>query len=136
MTISVTCASALAKNVSRTASSVPTRTATNTQCLVSRPHARTYSSSSLPRPYRFHVGASWAGKPQDPRTRVKTQPFPPDSPIGKWRDAVLSKPNPGAGRHIGEDFFYIQDVSVSSAVERAGVGFEWTLRGCRCGKDQ
>lgn len=69
--------------------------------------------SSLPRPYRFHVGASWAGKPHDPRgPRVKTSPFPADSPIGKWRDTILSRPNAPAGTHIGEDFFYVQDVSV------------------------
>lgn len=43
---------------------------------------------------------------------MKSNPFPPDSPIGKWRDLTLSRPNPGAGKHIGEDFFYIQDVSV------------------------
>ncbi|KAI0336514.1 protein serine/threonine phosphatase 2C [Cubamyces sp. BRFM 1775] len=72
-------------------------------------HVRAYSS--LPRPYRFHVGASWAGKPHDPRgPRVKTSPFPPDSPIGKWRDQMLSKPNAPAGKHIGEDFFYVQDL--------------------------
>lgn len=69
--------------------------------------------SSLPRPYRFHVGASWAGKPHDPRgPRVKTSPFPADSPIGKWRDTILSRPNAPAGTHIGEDFFYVQDVSI------------------------
>ncbi|EJF65839.1 protein serine/threonine phosphatase 2C [Dichomitus squalens] len=75
------------------------------------------SSPPLPRPYRFHVGASWAGKPHDPRgPRVNTDPFPPDSPIGKWRDTTLSRPNPGAGKHIGEDFFYIQDMREGSGV--------------------
>ena len=109
--VSVSCATALAKKKAhQTASS----TANYAKCLASRPLARRCytTASSLPRPYRFHVGASWAGKPPDPRgPRVKSVPFPPDSPIGKWRDLTLSRPNPGAGRHIGEDFFYIQDVS-------------------------
>ena len=107
--LSASTTAALVKNGSRTPS------ATLVKCLVPRwsssTHARSYSSSSLPRPYRFCVGASWAGKPPDPRgPRVKSNPFSPDSPIGQWRDDALSRPNPGAGRHIGEDFFYIQDV--------------------------
>lgn len=68
-------------------------------------------ATALPRPYRFHVGASWAGKPAQPRQRrVYTQPFGSDSEIGQWRDHVLSRPNDGMGKHIGEDFFYIQEV--------------------------
>ncbi|KIP09148.1 hypothetical protein PHLGIDRAFT_29246 [Phlebiopsis gigantea 11061_1 CR5-6] len=67
-------------------------------------------ATALPRPYRFHVGASWAGKPAQPRQRqLNTQPFASDSEIGQWRDHVLSRPNDSMGRHIGEDFFYIQE---------------------------
>ncbi|KAI0721135.1 protein serine/threonine phosphatase 2C [Cerioporus squamosus] len=127
LSVSVSSAAALVKKAPRTAS--PTAIA---QCLASKRHARTYSSSSLPRPYRFHVGASWAGKPPDPRgPRVKSEPFPPDSPIGKWRDVTLSRPNPGAGKHIGEDFFYIQDMREKSGVSLGvadGVG-GWTESG-------
>ncbi|KAI0818611.1 protein serine/threonine phosphatase 2C [Irpex lacteus] len=66
--------------------------------------------SSLPRPYRFHVGASWAGKPLNPRDRpVTTKPFPKDHPVAAWRDHVLSRPNGINGKHIGEDFFYVQE---------------------------
>ena len=96
-----------------------TSTRTSSKCSLLLKPARFFSpsasasSSSLPRPYRFHVGASWAGKPHDPRgPRVKSNPFPPDSPVGRWRDATLARPNAAAGKHIGEDFFYIQDVSV------------------------
>ncbi|KAI0341673.1 protein serine/threonine phosphatase 2C [Trametopsis cervina] len=71
--------------------------------------------SSLPRPYRFHVGASWAGKPFNPRDRkVINQPFASDHPVAVWRDHVLSRPNGGGGKHIGEDFFYIQEVDAQS----------------------
>ncbi|KAI0647028.1 protein serine/threonine phosphatase 2C [Trametes meyenii] len=93
-------------------------------------HIRGYSS--LPRPYRFHVGASWAGKPHDPRgPRVKSNPFPADSPIGQWRDLMLSRPNAPAGNHIGEDFFYIQDMREKSGISLGvadGVG-GWTESG-------
>ncbi|OBZ75855.1 hypothetical protein A0H81_04364 [Grifola frondosa] len=51
----------------------------------------TRAYSSLPRPYHFHVAASWAGKPHDPRDhRPFTQPFDPENPIAKWRDATLA----------------------------------------------
>ncbi|KAJ2987240.1 hypothetical protein NUW54_g9484 [Trametes sanguinea] len=48
--------------------------------------------------------------------RVKSDPFPPDSAIGKWRDEMLSKPNAPAGKHIGEDFFYVQDMREKSGI--------------------
>lgn len=90
----------------------------------------TRSVSTLPRPYRFHTGASWAGKPPDPTSRkVNTAPFTRESPIGRWRDHVLSRSNANGGRHIGEDFFYIQEVSMqlSREVSRSRVML------CRCG---
>ncbi|KAI1795899.1 protein serine/threonine phosphatase 2C [Ganoderma leucocontextum] len=115
-----------------------TSTRTSSKCSLGPTHARYYSpsppssSSSLPRPYRFHVGASWAGKPHDPRgPRVKSTPFSPDSPVGKWRDASLSRPNAAAGKHIGEDFFYIQDMRDKSGISLGvadGVG-GWTESG-------
>ncbi|KAI0748101.1 protein serine/threonine phosphatase 2C [Daedaleopsis nitida] len=130
MTLSASCASLLLKTSSRTPSSPPAKFLFSRRNLC--PHARTYTSSSLPRPYRFHIGASWAGKPPDPRgPRVKSNPFPPDSPIGKWRDATLSRPNPAAGVHIGEDFFYIQDMREKSGISLGiadGVG-GWTESG-------
>ncbi|OSD01538.1 protein serine/threonine phosphatase 2C [Trametes coccinea BRFM310] len=101
--MTASCASTFVRSASRTSSATCPK------------HVRTYSS--LPRPYRFSVGASWAGKPHDPRDpRVKSNPFPPDSAIGKWRDQMLSKPNAPAGKHIGEDFFYVQDMREKSGI--------------------
>ncbi|CAL1704761.1 unnamed protein product [Somion occarium] len=79
---------------------------------------RYLSTSALPRPFRFHVGASWAGKqPDTQQRRVKTLPFPKDSEIGAWRDQTLSRPKASSsGRHIGEDFFYVQDMRKQSGV--------------------
>ncbi|KAH9946132.1 protein serine/threonine phosphatase 2C [Epithele typhae] len=93
-------------------------------------HVRCYAS--LPRPYRFYVGASWAGKPPDPRgPRVKSVPFHAESAIGKWRDTTLGRPNSSAGAHIGEDFFYVQDMRDKSGISIGiadGVG-GWTESG-------
>lgn len=86
---------------------------TKTTGLLLNPGRRAYSS--LPRPYRFHVGASWAGKQPDPQMRrIKTKPFAPDGTIGKWKDDMLSKFNSSVGNYVGEDFFYVQDVSAAS----------------------
>ncbi|KAI0699720.1 protein serine/threonine phosphatase 2C [Cytidiella melzeri] len=81
----------------------------------SRIHSR--PMSSLPRPYRFHIGASWAGKAVDPRGRqLNTKPLGKDHPVAIWREHVLSRPNGGGGKHIGEDFFYIQEMRNQSGI--------------------
>lgn len=77
------------------------------------------ANASIPpvhRPYTFHIGASWAGKPlgRQPKKRL-TIPFAPDSVIGKWRDQTLARPKAVVSDDSGEDFFYIQAVSLSSS---------------------
>jgi len=106
----------------------------SSKCFRSLPSTRHVSSSSLPRPYRFHVGASWAGKPPDPkdgRGKLKSSSFSADSPIGAWRDHVLSRPKGTAGTHIGEDFYYVQEMRNQSGTSLGiadGVG-GWTESG-------
>ena len=73
--------------------------------------------STLPRPYKFHIGASWAGKPAERgRKPLATVPFTPDSPIGAWRDVTLSRPKAVSSKDAGEDFFYVQEVSFQSVI--------------------
>jgi hypothetical protein len=64
--------------------------------------------SNSPKPYTFHVAASWAGKPVASIDRV---PWPKKSPIRNWRDGMLrthsSAPDP---EDPGEDFFFVQQV--------------------------
>lgn len=69
-------------------------------------------ASSMPRPYRFHIGASWAGKPPEPGPRRRYVPFASDSAVGAWRDHTLSRPKSVPGKDAGEDFFYVQEVSL------------------------
>lgn len=65
--------------------------------------------SSIHRPFTFHIGASWAGKPAD-GTKVPKVPFPSNSLVGAWRDHTLSWPKAVRSDDAGEDFFYVQEV--------------------------
>lgn len=80
------------------------------------PRSRLSSSAqtraALPRPYTFHIGASWAGKGGDDSKMIKTA-FPPDSPIGVWRDKTLSRQKAARGLDAGEDFFFVQEVIIT-----------------------
>jgi protein phosphatase PTC7 len=67
--------------------------------------------SSMTRPYTFHIGASWAGKPAD-SNKIPKVPFPPESLIGNWRDKTLSLPKAAGTKDAGEDFFFVQEVSL------------------------
>lgn len=74
------------------------------------------TSPSPSHPYKFHVGASWMGKPPFGRVHVKTKPFPADSPIGIWRDKALSWPKGIPSTSAGEDFFYIEEMRNASGL--------------------
>lgn len=91
---------------------------TTIERLVARKSRRTTSLpatfrwlSQASRPYKFHVGASWAGKPLDYDPRQFQVPFAPESVIGTWRDKTLSRPKAVNSKDAGEDFFYVQEVS-------------------------
>ncbi|KAH7914666.1 phosphatase 2C-like domain-containing protein [Hygrophoropsis aurantiaca] len=71
------------------------------------------SSEPLSRPYKFHIGVSWAGKPPDPKVKPLKHPrFAAESPIGRWRDEMLVRPKHAVNlaKSAGEDFFYIADM--------------------------
>jgi hypothetical protein len=87
--------------------------------LIARKARRPYQSARWlsSRPYKFHVGASWAGKPPEANSKPKRLqiPFPPESVIGTWRDKTLSRPKAVNSVDAGEDFFYVQEVSSISS---------------------
>ncbi|KAJ3936848.1 MAG: phosphatase 2C-like domain-containing protein [Lentinula lateritia] len=71
------------------------------------------------RPFTFHIATSWAGKPSMGDDRVTDdQPFPLESPIGRWREVMLDrdiglkKKRRGKDwvQDAGEDFFYVQEM--------------------------
>lgn len=78
--------------------------------------SKSTTTSLPPRPYTFHIGASWAGKPEYPTIGLRKVPFPPDTLIGSWRDQTLSRNSKAIGTlgtqslDPGEDFFFIQEV--------------------------
>ncbi|KAH9043247.1 phosphatase 2C-like domain-containing protein [Lactarius pseudohatsudake] len=73
---------------------------------------RRTASTSMPRPYRFHVCANWLSAPPEHGMKKRGVPFPADSPVGIWRDLSLTWPRPGNSKTPGEDFFYVQEVRV------------------------
>ncbi len=70
--------------------------------------------STIQRPYQFHIRPNWLSAPPGHGIKKKSKPFPPDTPVGMWRDHVLTLPEPGFSKTPGEDFFYVQEVRVLS----------------------
>ncbi|KAG6909723.1 hypothetical protein DXG01_015925 [Tephrocybe rancida] len=79
----------------------------------SRPPTRSMSSA-LVRPYKFHIGASWAGKNMP--KGLKAPPFPADSDIGAWRDYTLSRPKSVNSKSAGQDFLFVQSMRRDSGI--------------------
>lgn len=80
----------------------------------SRAYIRLFSSAAPHRPYRFHVGASFAGKPNhDRKDQLIAQiKFPETSQVAQWaRDQwnIPGKLMPNADP--GQDAFFIQELS-------------------------
>ncbi|KAF8964676.1 phosphatase 2C-like domain-containing protein [Flammula alnicola] len=69
----------------------------------------------IPRPYTFHIGASWQGKPEDP-TLIPKVPFPHDTLIGAWRDRMLERAKTTNNNDAGEDFFFVQEMRNQSGM--------------------
>ncbi|KZT26207.1 protein serine/threonine phosphatase 2C [Neolentinus lepideus HHB14362 ss-1] len=87
--------------------------------LIQHKHSSWRTISTLLRPYRFHIGASWAGKPRDPRVKRVKSVFPPDSIILKWKDEQLARLHKFTwNKDPGEDFFYVQEMR-----EQSGISF-------------
>lgn len=74
--------------------------------------ARFQSTAPPPRPYKFHIGASFAGKPPHPHDLPKSPNtgFLNDNPIALWRDDTLRRRKTVESTSAGEDFFYVQEV--------------------------
>jgi len=77
------------------------------------PRIQNQRLSTVTRPYTFHIGVSWAGKPhRNPDSGFKI-PFPSDGLIGSWRDQTLARPKAIKSTDAGEDFFFVQEVRLS-----------------------
>ncbi|KAJ8589716.1 hypothetical protein M405DRAFT_738115 [Rhizopogon salebrosus TDB-379] len=74
------------------------------------------SVSSLPRPYQFHIGASWAAKPPSPQPLRINVPFSADTTVGRWRDETLGRWKNAKGGNAGEDFFFVSRMRNNSGV--------------------
>jgi hypothetical protein len=67
-------------------------------------------STALPRPYRFHIGASFHGKPLEKGKPKKETGFSSSTSIGKWCDRMRLRGLSIGAKCAGEDFFYYQQV--------------------------
>ncbi|KAG8805454.1 hypothetical protein FS842_002845 [Serendipita sp. 407] len=89
--------------------------------VVNKSTSRCYSTI---RPFKFHVGASFVGKPAHPDDKPpKTAGFP-DGPLKQWRDKTLEWPKGIASDQSGHDFFYVQEMkngSVGMPYYRSGI---------------
>lgn len=74
-------------------------------------------STNGPRPFKVHIGVSFAGKPNEFRAPLKKRrknglDFPPESEIAKWRAKSLARVKGVPAKDAGEDFFFVQEVRV------------------------
>lgn len=87
--------------------------------LRTRCNTRFFSTVPPPRPFKFHIGASFAGKPEQLRQSAlgkDAEGFPKDSPIGIWRDSALKRKKSVVSTSAGEDFFFVQEMKNGSGV--------------------
>ncbi|KAH0583883.1 hypothetical protein H2248_009477 [Termitomyces sp. 'cryptogamus'] len=66
------------------------------------------------RPYKFHIGASWAGK--NMLQSLKAPSFPSRSDIGMWRDHTLSRAKAVNSVSAGQDFLFMQSMRNDSGI--------------------
>lgn len=85
------------------------------------PSRRLMSSAPPSRPFKIHVGVSFAGKPAEFRTVLQKRrnpipDFPEGNDIARWRAEMLAWPKAVRSREAGEDFFYVQEVRIRSDI--------------------
>jgi hypothetical protein len=74
--------------------------------------SRSYATNAptIARPFTFHIGASFVGKPAHPDDKPIKNPGFPEGALKKWRDETLAWPKGLQTAHPGHDFFYVQEV--------------------------
>lgn len=75
--------------------------------VILRPHSRSYGTT---RPFQFHIGASFAGKPAHPNEKPPKNARFPDGQLKEWRDKMLQWPKGIVSTQAGHDFFYVQEM--------------------------
>ncbi|GJJ12445.1 hypothetical protein Clacol_006687 [Clathrus columnatus] len=67
---------------------------------------------SPPRAFRFHLGASFIGKPEDSSNQLTEEQklsFSIDNPITTWKDHMLKREKSVKSVSAGDDFYFIQE---------------------------
>lgn len=69
---------------------------------------RCYSTNQ--RPFKFHVGVGFLGKPQQREDKYTQGQVFPDGPLKDWRDHALAWNKGLLSTSAGHDFYFVQEV--------------------------
>lgn len=76
---------------------------------------RRNSTLAPARPFTYHIGASFLGKPvENDEVVLQSTPFPDTHPVVGFRDKMLSWRREIPSDTAGQDFFLVQEVSLFS----------------------
>ena len=91
----------------------------NTWRIVARITATTRRCySTTQRPFKFHVGVSFLGKPQQRDDKYTPGQVFPDGPLKEWRDNALAWSKGLLSTSAGHDFYFVQDVRAPRSLSR------------------
>jgi len=91
----------------------------NTWRIVARITATTRRCySTTQRPFKFHVGVSFLGKPQQRDDKYTQGQVFPDGPLKEWRDNALTWSKGLLSTSAGHDFYFVEPVRASNSLSR------------------
>ena len=91
----------------------------NTWRIVARITAATRRCySTTQRPFKFHVGVSFLGKPQQRDDKYTPGQVFPDGPLKEWRDHALTWSKGLLSTSAGHDFYFVQEVRAPSSLSK------------------
>ena len=82
---------------------------------------RCYSTAR--RPFKFHVGVSFLGKPQQRNDKYTQGQIFPDGPLKEWRDHGLEWSKGLLSTSAGHDFYFVQEVCTPWITQRLHADF-------------
>lgn len=89
--------------------------------------------STVHRPFKFHVGVSFVGKPaqKDDKKLSPGQVFK-DGALKDWRDEALAWNKGLFHGHAGHDFYFVQEVRPPLCSGATIAVAHWVAHGLRC----
>ena len=108
----------------------------NTWRIVARITATTRRCySTTQRPFKFHVGVSFLGKPQQRDDKYMQGQVFPDGPLKEWRDHALAWNKGLLSTSAGHDFYFVQEVRAPRLTQQTLAKF-LAIAHFRCGSSR